>query len=184
MRSWPQPTWARRRESAALAVFVALQCLAAVFFVGDVLADMAAGAVGLHLWFEGVVTLALVLGVLFGILALRRTFALLDDQDRALDVARGALAQVVAAQFTAWGLTPAERDVGLLALKGLDVAEIAALRGAAQGTVRAQLTRIYAKAGVSGRAQFAAHFVEDLMAEGVPIAPDESKPAAGGRPTA
>jgi len=30
-------------------------------------------------------------------------------------------------------LTPAERDVGFLALKGLDVAEIAELRGAASG---------------------------------------------------
>jgi hypothetical protein len=50
------------------------------------------------------------------------------------------------------------------------VAEIAELRGAAQGTVRAQLTRIYAKAGVSGRAQFAAFFVEDLLGESLPPA--------------
>jgi DNA-binding CsgD family transcriptional regulator len=77
------------------------------------------------------------------------------------------LADVIAAQFTDWGLTPAERDVGFLALKGLDVAEIAELRGRAAGTVRAQLTRIYSKAGVSGRAQFAAYFVEDLLGEGL-----------------
>jgi DNA-binding CsgD family transcriptional regulator len=56
-----------------------------------------------------------------------------------------------------------------LALKGLDVAEIAEMRGAAAGTVRAQLTRIYAKAGVSGRAQFAAWFVEDLLGEGLDL---------------
>ncbi|MEE2868759.1 MAG: helix-turn-helix transcriptional regulator, partial [Pseudomonadota bacterium] len=43
----------------------------------------------------------------------------------------------------------------------------AQLRGAAQGTVRAQLTRIYAKAGVSGRHQFAAWFVEDLLQDGI-----------------
>lgn len=174
--------WARRRETAALAVFVALQCLAAVFYVGDVFGDMADNADSFHVWFEGVVTLALVLGILFGIVALRRTFTLLEDQDRALDVARGALSEVVGTQFAAWGLTPAESDVGLLALKGLDVAEIAELRGAAQGTVRAQLTRIYAKAGVSGRAQFAAHFVEDLMAEGLPtpaVPPSQPVRAAG-----
>ncbi|MFN3642142.1 MAG: helix-turn-helix transcriptional regulator [Gemmobacter sp.] len=69
-----------------------------------------------------------------------------------------------AAQFRAWGLTPAERDVAWLALEGLDTAEIAGRRGAAAGTVRAQLARVYAKAGVSGRAQFAALFVEDLLA--------------------
>ena len=70
-------------------------------------------------------------------------------------------------RFDEWDLTPAERDVAFLALKGLDVAEIAELRGRAAGTVRAQLTRIYAKAGVSGRAQFAAWFVEDLLGEGL-----------------
>lgn len=160
--------WARRRETGALAVFVALQSLAAVFYIGDVFSDIAENADDLHVWFEGMVTLSLVAGILFGIVALRRTFALIEQQDRALEVARGALADVVSVQFKAWGLTPAEADVGLLALKGLDVAEIATLRGAAQGTVRAQLTRIYAKAGVSGRAQFAAHFVEDLMGEGLP----------------
>ena len=70
------------------------------------------------------------------------------------------------------GLTMAEREVGMLALKGIDLAEIARLRGSAQGTVRAQMTRIYAKAGVSGRAQFAAWFVEELLGEGI------SQPAA------
>ncbi|MBL9046794.1 MAG: helix-turn-helix transcriptional regulator, partial [Tabrizicola sp.] len=116
---------------------------------------------------EAIVTAALVLGILFGAFALRRTIELLRSQEQALDVARGALADVIDQQFQAWGLTPAERDVAFLALKGLDVAEIAELRGAAQGTVRAQLTRIYAKADVSGRAQFAAFFVEDLLGQGV-----------------
>jgi DNA-binding CsgD family transcriptional regulator len=113
------------------------------------------------------VALALALGVAFGVMVLRQTLEDMRAQDVALATARGALADVIAAQFTDWGLTPAERDVGFLALKGLDVAEIAELRGRAAGTVRAQLTRIYAKAGVSGRAQFAAYFVEDLLGEGL-----------------
>jgi DNA-binding CsgD family transcriptional regulator len=120
-----------------------------------------------HLVFEMLVALALALGVAFGVMVLRQTLEDMRAQDVALATARGALADVIAAQFTDWGLTPAERDVGFLALKGLDVAEIAELRGRAAGTVRAQLTRIYAKAGVSGRAQFAAYFVEDLLGEGL-----------------
>jgi hypothetical protein len=53
------------------------------------------------------------------------------------------------------------------------------MRGAAQGTVRAQLTKIYAKAGVSGRAQFAAYFVEDLLGASLPPArPEADSPAA------
>lgn len=161
---------AARRQSLALTGFLAVQSLAAVFFLGDVIADLRSDPASVHFIFEALVTGALVLGVIFGTFALRRTLDTLREQEAALDVARGALGAVIAAQFQSWGLTPAERDVGLLALKGLDVAEIADLRGAASGTVRAQLTRIYSKAGVSGRAQFAAFFVEDLLGEAVPPA--------------
>lgn len=158
---------AARRQSLLLTAFLAIQTMAAVFFIGDVAADLRSDPGSAHFIFEALVTGALVLGILFGAFALRRTIETLRAQEAALGVARGALAQVIDAQFGTWGLTPAERDVGMLALKGLDVAEIAGVRGAATGTVRAQLARIYAKAGVSGRAQFAAFFVEDLLGEGI-----------------
>jgi DNA-binding CsgD family transcriptional regulator len=168
-----------RRQTVALSVFLIVQTLGTVFFVGDVIGDLRAEPASVHFLFEAAVTLVLVFGIIFGAWALRRTIELLRAQDAALDVARGALSQVIGDQFAAWALTPAERDVGFLALKGLDVAEIAELRGAAQGTVRAQLTRIYSKAGVSGRAQFAAFFVEDLLGEGVPPArQQDANPAA------
>jgi DNA-binding CsgD family transcriptional regulator len=161
---------AGRRQTVALSAFLVVQTLGTVFFVGDVIGDLREDPGSVHFIFEAGVTFVLVLGIFFGIWALRRTIELLQAQDAALDVARGALSQVIETQFTNWSLTPAERDVAFLALKGLDVAEIAGLRGAAQGTVRAQLTKIYAKAGVSGRAQFAAYFVEDLLGEGLPPA--------------
>jgi DNA-binding CsgD family transcriptional regulator len=170
---------AGRRQTVALSAFLVVQTLGTVFFVGDVIGDLREDPGSVHFIFEAGVTAVLVLGILFGIWALRRTIELLRAQDAALDVARGALSQVIDTQFSAWALTPAERDVAFLALKGLDVAEIAGLRGAAQGTVRAQLTKIYAKAGVSGRAQFAAFFVEDLLGEGLPKAgKDLASPAA------
>ena len=158
---------ARRRLPTALAAFLAVQSIAAFFFAGDVASDLMNNPTEVHGIFEAFVTLALVLGVIFGARALRETMARMRAQEAALAAASGALADVIAAQFDTWGLTPAERDVGMLALKGLDVAEIAGLRGAAQGTVRAQLARIYAKAGVPGRPQFAAFFVEDLLGGGV-----------------
>ncbi|MFN3992501.1 MAG: LuxR family transcriptional regulator [Tabrizicola flagellatus] len=159
-----------RRQIVALSIFLVIQTLGTVFYVGDVIADLREAPASAHFIFEAIVTAALVLGVILGTFALRRTIELLRSQEQALAVARGALSEVIEGQFDAWALTPAERDVGLLALKGLDVAEIAELRGAAQGTVRAQLTRIYSKAGVSGRAQFAAIFVEDLLGGGLKAA--------------
>jgi DNA-binding CsgD family transcriptional regulator len=152
------------RRRAALSVVLVVQVLAGVFFLGDVLADLLAGGVTAHLSVEALVALALCGGLAVSALALKAAHEQIRSQEQALAVAAGAFHEVVAAQFAAWGLTAAEQDVGMLALKGLDVADIAALRGAAAGTVRAQLSRVYAKAGVTGRAQFVAFFVEDLLA--------------------
>ena len=69
----------------------------------------------------------------------------------------------IAVRFGEWGLTAAEGDVALFALKGCDAAEIARLRGAAQGTVRAQLSQVYAKAGVSSQAGLVSLFLDDLL---------------------
>lgn len=160
----------------ALSLFLLVQISAAVFFVGDALSDLLADPLAPHSVFEALVAFALILGVLFGGWQLRQTLERMRAQERALDAARGALSEVIEAQFDAWGLTPAERDVALLALKGMDVAEIAQMRGAAQGTVRAQLTRIYSKSGTTNRATFAAWFVEDLLGEGVKPKPFQHEP--------
>lgn len=152
-----------RHQSTVLALLLLLQTVAAVFFVGDAFTDLLNFPGTAHAIIEALVALALILGIVIGGWQLRLTLERLHDQERFLGAARGEMAQIVEGQFEIWGLTSAERDVGRLALKGLDVAGIAAIRNAAQGTIRAQLTRIYAKAGVSGRAQFAAWFVEDLF---------------------
>ncbi|OYU39967.1 MAG: LuxR family transcriptional regulator [Pseudorhodobacter sp. PARRP1] len=153
---------------AVLALVVLLQTSAAVFFVANALSEWREDGVGPQLWMQILVTLALILGVVLGAVELRRTLSHQEDQQATIAKASGEMHQVVQRQFDAWALSKAERDVAYLALKGLDVAEIATVRGAASGTVRAQLSAIYNKAGVSGRAQFAAHFVEDLLAEGLP----------------
>jgi len=73
-------------------------------------------------------------------------------------------------QLTAWGLTSAEREVAMLMLKGLRHKEIAALRGTSERTVRQQALTIYKKAGLDGRTDLAAFFLEDLLAP--PMAKD------------
>ena len=174
----PQDTaTARQRRKTALALFTMVQATAAVFFVTDSAADLSGAAVGLHTVAEPVIAIGLLLGSVFGIIELRRSHSELRSHEDALAVASGAMADIIAAQFDAWRLSPAEREIGMLALKGFDIAEIAAMRGAAQGTVRAQMTSIYAKSGTSGRHQFAAYFVEDLLAGGLhppPARPDQA----------
>lgn len=67
-------------------------------------------------------------------------------------------------QFLRWGMTVAERDVGLLILKGLNHKEIATLRGTSEATVRQQAQSIYRKSRMPGKTAFCAYFLEDLFA--------------------
>ena len=83
------------------------------------------------------------------------------DETRALLTGLG---EAIDRQFLTWKLTGAERDVGLLILKGLSLKEIAAARVTSERTIRAQAQSIYAKAGLSGRAALSAFFLEDLLA--------------------
>lgn len=156
---------ARRRDRQVwlVAATVVVQAIAAVFFVGDALGDLAERGVTIHIAVEGLIAFALLAGVVIGA---RHTRALLHEAKRreaALAVASGALAEHIAARFREWGLTGAEAEVALFALKGCDAGEIARLRGAASGTVRAQLSAVYAKAGVGSQAALVSLFIEDLL---------------------
>jgi DNA-binding NarL/FixJ family response regulator len=73
------------------------------------------------------------------------------------------LGEAIDRQFERWGLSPAEREVGLLLLKGLSHHEIADLRGVSERTVRQQAQALYKKAGLAGRAELSAYFLEDLL---------------------
>lgn len=66
-------------------------------------------------------------------------------------------------QFDSWKLSPSEREIALLILKGLSHKEIADLRGTSEKTVRQQAGVIYSKSGMAGKAQLAAFFLEDLI---------------------
>jgi DNA-binding CsgD family transcriptional regulator len=107
-------------------------------------------------------------------IALRRRERLLSrDLDRARaeadrwkteasDVLRG-LGAAIDAQFERWVLSAAEREVALLLLKGLSHKEIAEVRETSEKTVRQQSLAVYRKAGLSGRAELSAFFLEDLL---------------------
>jgi DNA-binding CsgD family transcriptional regulator len=72
------------------------------------------------------------------------------------------LADAIGDQLDRWGLTPAEREVAILVLKGRSHKEIAAATGRSERTVRQHAASGYGKAGLGGRAELAAYFLEDL----------------------
>ena len=80
-------------------------------------------------------------------------------------------------QFTAWRLTAAEHEIGLLLLKGFSHKEIARLRNTSEATIRQQATSIYQKSSLGGRAALSAFFLEDLLVSSPDLAADGRVPS-------
>lgn len=83
-------------------------------------------------------------------------------EDRAADLLSG-LGDAISQQFDDWGLTPAERRVALMLLKGLSHKRIARNTDTSERTVRQHAVVVYRKAGLAGRAELAGFFLESLL---------------------
>jgi DNA-binding CsgD family transcriptional regulator len=162
-----------RRVAVTAVLFGVIALLMAV----DVASDAWTGADVLHLLVEIVVMLV----ALAGAVGLWRSLRAAERRAARLDVDLAA-ARVEAArfrseahaalqglgvaidkQFDRWSLTPAEREVGLLLLKGLSHREIAEVRSTGEATVRQQALIVYRKAGLRNRSDLSAFFLEDLL---------------------
>lgn len=149
----------------------------ALLIGADLVDDFRTGAEALHLGVEAVI-MALSLA---GVALLWRALGVAEARAARLDVdleaarveaaryraeaqeALQGLGQAIDRQFERWRLTPAERDVGLLLLKGLSHREVADLRSTSEATVRQQAFNIYRKSGLRNRSELSAYFLEDLL---------------------
>lgn len=88
------------------------------------------------------------------------------ERDRWQALAQNALrglGEAMDRQFDAWALTPAEKETALFLLKGYSHKETAALTNRSERTVRQHAVSVYRKSGLSGRAELAAFFFEDML---------------------
>jgi DNA-binding CsgD family transcriptional regulator len=148
-----------------------------VVIVFDVTSDLMEGSSLAHVTAEGFVfSLSLI-----GFFLLLRDSYLIKKQNRELrlnlersekDLAvwkkdaekyLQGLGDAIDRQMSRWHFTPAEKEVGLLLLKGFSFKEIAVLRKTSERTARQQSLEIYRKASLGGRAEFSAFFLEDLL---------------------
>jgi DNA-binding CsgD family transcriptional regulator len=156
----------------------------ALFAAIDISADLGEGAAFSHVAVEGGILLVGLLGSIFMarrlVLTLRRARASekealeLTEQlevtraeasrwrSEAQDLMKG-LSAALDQQFDRWKLSPAEKEVALLLLKGLSHKDIAEVRSVTEATARQQARAVYKKGGLSGRHDLAAFFLEDLM---------------------
>ena len=156
-----------RSQSVQLSVgSLIVQAIAALYFIADGIDDILSEpghGTSLEIVMECVVALALLLAVIAGASHLRSSAKAAERQTTALNVARGSMSDLLALRFQQWGLTPSESEVALFALKGCRVSEIARLRNSAEGTVRSQLSQVYAKAQVDSQSMLIAQFIEELV---------------------
>ncbi len=158
-------------HKVAIAIILLVQVVCAFFFVSEILASVLGIPYQPLDWafvelIEIGAAVGLILGVVLGGFALRESFRRTRRAEEALRRASTAFMEVLEERFTDWGLTPAERDVALFAIKGMSTQEIATLRSTSEGTVKAQTNAIYRKAGVTGRPQLLSLFIDDLMEQG------------------
>ena len=161
------------RRTLALWALLLIQISCAAFFIADIVADLlgkelAFGRVDHH-GFELIVVVALVFGVVLTGLEIRSIARRTERVEGQLKAAAGAFMQLLDEYFDSWALTPSEKDVAMLAIKGLSINEIAAIRDTKEGTIKAQCNAIYRKAGVSGRPQLLSVFIEELMGPGLAL---------------
>lgn len=159
---------------------VTLGAAMALIIIGgitDLVLDQPAAWLSFHVLFElmliaGALTLttALMIGwwqARRSVSELRRTVeARKIERDAWKASAERALAgfsAAIDAQLVSWGLTPSEREVALLLLKGYSHKRIARETDRSERTVRQHAAIVYQKAGLASRAELAAFFLEDLM---------------------
>lgn len=150
--------------------------------VVDLILDAPRAWLTFHVLFElGMVAAALVsaTALWLGWWRARRTVATLtrslaqrqaerDAWRASAEQALEGLGRAIGQQFDHWKLTPAEREVALLLLQGYGHKQIAGVTGRSERTVRQHAVAAYRKAGLGGRAELAAFFLQDVR---VPVSP-------------
>lgn len=158
-------------------VIAGVLLLVAILVSFDVVTDSLEGVVFWHVLIEAAVGIISLGGVFY---LLRGTFALRHRLDAEIESFAAfkkeaelwriesrkyveGLASAIDQQLTKWQLTTAEKEVAFLLLKGLSLKEIATVRNTTEKTARAQSMAVYAKAGIAGRSELSAFFLEDLL---------------------
>lgn len=161
------------RGVVVMGVAVLIACM--TFFGLDVVTDVVKHVAGstpyalaelVHLIFE----ILAVIGLGYASATLRAYLRLLQSQatssQETIHMLRGNFDEVLRNKFEEWRLTTAERDVTLLIIRGLSVAEISSARNTAQGTIKAQSTSIFRKIGVGSKTELMSLIIDEFLDDG------------------
>lgn len=158
-------------------VIAGVLVLVATFVGVDLLIDSREGVVLWHVLVEASMGFAALFGVFYVLrgsqrlkLRLAAEIQSFTDYKKEAEAWRAesrkyidGLSQSIDQQLSKWNLSVAEKEVAFLLLKGLSLKEVADIRNTSEKTARVQSMAIYSKAGLAGRSELSAFFLEDLL---------------------
>lgn len=162
---------AKKRELPGILILVPLiliQVASAAYFSFKILADLFLWQTFIFPWeyveiLEILASLGMCVGVVCSLILLRKSTHKLRDAERQINAAAGEIHKQILLQFDEWNLTPTERDVALLVIKGFSNNEIASFRSTRESTIKSHITSIFRKAGLTSRQQLITHVIDDLL---------------------
>ena len=159
-------------KTTVVAAFFVAKLIAFLFFMFDVAFDLKDHIANdtpyhngeiVHLSFEAFAVFALGTGIFVTMQYMALLRERKQDAELSLRHLRKDFGGLMENKFQRWGLTPAEKDISVLILKGLGTSEISEIRSTKLGTVKLQVHKILQKAGASNRAEFMSLFMDDFL---------------------
>lgn len=117
----------------------------------------------IHLFLELLAEVALILAVILSFQSYLRLRAVAQREHDLGHAIRTGFDKVLMAKFLDWDLTKSEREIAILAIRGLSIAEIALHRKTKEGTVKSHLHHVYVKASVGSRSELLAMLMDELL---------------------
>ena len=145
-----------------------IQIASAGFFTLKILSELFLWQITFVPWeIQEVLEVLSSFGLLFGVISSVILISYASQHVRRvntqLDAAAGGFQQHIERQFDEWRLTPSERVVALLVIKGFSNVEIAKLRGTTESTIKSQVTSIFRKAKLTSRLQLVVCVIDDIV---------------------
>ena len=151
---------------------------AILFFVYDLFVDafIKHEYLTTHFIVELVIFVAVSTALVIGLRDLMQLRTRLAFEKKRHDMFSRELSESIDIQLDEWRMTPSEKEVAWLIIKGYRFSEIARARSVKENTARLQATSLYSKAGVSGRSEFVAEIIQELLlsVSDKPLSKDES----------
>ncbi|MFN3663784.1 MAG: LuxR C-terminal-related transcriptional regulator [Yoonia sp.] len=151
-----------------IVVVLAVQIASATFFTLKILSELFLWQITIVPWeiqelLEILSSFGLLFGVISSVILLSRASQHVHRVNTQLNAAAGQFQDHIEKQFDEWRLTPTEKIVALLVIKGFSNVEIARLRGTTESTIKTHVTSIFRKANLTSRLQLVVCVIEDVV---------------------